>query len=231
MEELIGKPAIEAIRWTIGRISLQGYEIKTLIFVQYPLKPHERTGQIGPSKQPGDETFLHLTPEEVLDSKLEKQISSAARDGQVLGITSTVFITPKKAGADVISHLFLLDIVRPPTAENIEKLKKQADERLGISSGIIVASSGKGMHLYADRLFSLSDWIALYGKGLLMNHFEDGEMWVDDRHIGHTLIPFPHYPSDDPAHSQPLQTALLSALRISYISGGRPEPYVVAVLE
>jgi len=230
MEELIGRPAIEAIRWIVKRIFLKGFEIKNLVFVKYPLKSHERTDQIRPAKEPGDESFLHLKPVDIFSSRMEEQILSSAQDGQVLGITSTVFIAPKKPGTDLISHLFLLDLIRPPTDENIEELKEQVSNRLALSSGIIVASSRNGMHFYGDKLFSLSDWIALYGKSLLMNHSEEGERWVDERHIGHTLIPFPPDPNDDPIHSQPLETSLSSALRLSPINGDRPEPYIVGVL-
>jgi hypothetical protein len=230
VEELIGRPVIEAIRWIVRKISRQGFEIKDSVFVKYPLKPHERTGQIRPEKELGDESFLHLKPVDILSSMIEEQILSSTQDNQVLGITSTIFIAPKRPGTDLISHLFLLDLIRPPTLENIEGLKRQVLERLGLSSGIIVASSGSGMHFYGDRLFSLSDWIALYGKSLLMNHSEEDERWVDERHIGHTLIPFPYYPNDDPIHPQPLEISLFSTLRISSVNRGRPEPSIVAVL-
>lgn len=231
MKDLIGKPAFQLIDHLAEKISFfHGTQVAEFTFVWFSVKDHEQKGQIRVLKVPGDESFLHLSPDSVSEGELERQLDIAQDCGDILGLSSTVFLMPASVYDTLkpTAHLFLLDIVRSPTKRNITELRRQLCQRLGLESGAIVASSERGMHFYSDRLFSLSDWLALYGESLLMNHTEYNERWVDERHIGHTIKPFPYWPSKYCLDCQPLENVLSSTLRLS-ATKQKPQPYVIDV--
>lgn len=232
LKELIGKSAAELIGEIAVKVQTsQGLTIREFSFVQYRPKLHENPNQIRAIKEPGDEVFFRLTPDQIMADRLQSEIKAAHKHSNILGFNSTVIVEPfREFDSPIFCHLLLLDIVLPPSPENISILKKQLRERLGLNSGAIVASSLGGMHFYGTELLSVSDWLAYLGQSLLMNHQEHGEQIIDERHIGHSIIPFPYMEERNPIHSQPLNLALFSTLRISSLPS-KPLPYVIDVLD
>lgn len=159
----------------------------------YRPKPHEKAGQIRKSNE-GYEEF-HYPIEKLPNGQLHFEYSNPLTDrtlasqGLAVAFTSKVTLNnlscPGTDGGK--AHFPMLDIVHPPTQENVERIINEVRERCELKRFFVLRSSDNGMMIIGPELYDEPNFIALLEDSHLINHIEvAGEFWVDDRWTSHS---------------------------------------------
>lgn len=157
-------------------------EIVRFNFVVYQPRPPANIGfDLKDGEKEKKEKSFFLRADKELTANLDHYFKLALGKNCVVGLQSRI----RLKGHTKIKNLFMLDLDKSPTIENISFLKKSLIKKLDLRSGLIIASSEEGMYFLSDHLFTRKELVNLYGKSLLLNYGDD--QWVDTRYIGHVL--------------------------------------------
>ena len=79
------------------------------------------------------------------------------------------------------AHFAMLDIVKPPTPENVQHLISEVKKRTGLEKFLVLRSSGSGMMVLGLELVDEEHLETFWNCALRMNHSESepGDYWVD----------------------------------------------------
>lgn len=158
-------------------------------FTVYEANPHEQPGQIRRTGTGGSNYWL---PVEVMpngelrveDSTIEDPLTAGR--GFSVAMSSLVLLNnlsnPGSFGG--FAHFPMLDIVHPPTPNNVNRLITDVKERCGVEKFFVLRSSDHGMMVLGPELIDENNFVAFLFNSLLLNHMEvSGEYWVDDRWV------------------------------------------------
>jgi len=161
----------------------------------YKVKPHEQPGQIRQTDGGGQDYWITIGigPDGELDGYNPLKDPEVAQEGFVTALFSKVLLnnlsSPGSFGGD--AHFPLLDIVHPPTSENVERLVSEIKGRCGLEKFFVLRSSNKGMMVVGPELIDEENFTAFLFDSLLLNHLEvANEFWVDDRWVARSTQNF-----------------------------------------
>lgn len=160
----------------------------------YEPKPHEQVGQI---RQGGAGYAEFLYSVEVLpDGNLSFEYdhnpleeASLSEEGLAVAFSSQVELNnlsvPGSFGG--LADFPMLDVVHPPTPENVQRLITEVKQRCGLQKFFVLRSSDNGMMVVGSELYDQDNFISFLEDSHLINHVEvAGEYWADERWITHS---------------------------------------------
>lgn len=195
-EVLIGQP----VTCVLEVLAQTDPDIREFCFAQYD------------EQNKGEESFLHLSPKELLSGRLDGIMANASDQDYVVGLCSVVSLESASSTTH-LKHFLMLDIDLPPTPENIDVAVQKIKQDMGVKSGFLIASSEQGMHFLGGNLYKEDDLSQLYGLSLLMKG-PRGENLVDSRNVGHILE----------------SRKFVATLRISGRKGQKDIPKIIATI-
>jgi len=161
-------------------------------FKVYSLNPHEQPGEVRQTGAGKEEYWLPcaVDPDGDLHSAANPLFdTSISENGMVTAFSSLVCLNnlsiPGSFGG--VAHFPMLDIVHPPTEENVKYLIKEIKSKTGLEKFFVLRSSDKGMMVIGPELIDQEHFVSFLFSSLRLNHIEvAGEYWVDDRWVSHS---------------------------------------------
>ena len=164
-------------------------------FKIYKVNPHEQPGQIRQTGSGGEDYWITVGvgPDGQLDRNNPLKDPQIARKDFVTALVSRVLLnnlsSPGSFGGD--AHFPLLDIVHPPTPENVRYLVSEIKGRCGLEKFFVLRSSERGMMVVGPELIDEENFIVFLFDSLLLNHLEvANDLWVDDRWVARSTQNF-----------------------------------------
>jgi hypothetical protein len=143
--------------------------------------------------------------------------------GWLSKVTLNNLTTPGTFGG--YAHFPMLDIIKPPTQANMDRLIDEVKKRTGLEKFVIVQSSELAMMVLGVELVDEERFSIFLHAASLMNHFEtNNDVWVDDRWLARSTQNFAK------ELGLPNLNQLGGILRINSVPPLKPqEPKIVAV--
>jgi len=152
-------------------------------FIYFRVKPLEAPGEI----QIARNIFVPvgIGPDGLMETNNPLERNLPPIDEYGLAIGSRVALNNLDIPGGVIdwAHFPMLDIIKPPTSENIAYVIDQIRKRTGLERFFIIRTSEHGMFMFSPELVDEARWLDICNKAAKMNHYEKDhdDVWIDER--------------------------------------------------